>query len=486
VCVCGPPQRGRGRRGCSPDRAGSDPHEGSSLKLTHPPFFVRPRRPHFRRTGPKGEHETLAAAPVMSTTPLKRTSESHANATPKAEPWSRSTAERFGGYGSQYPSSKPETPRKTPKANKKPSLTEGVRYTTPAERANDATPSKSKVSATFASNTDRFTVGGNGSYLTSSSAPSPTAYTPSKQTKVPAATFHHASCTQAGERFGAVSIYGSSTPAKALPGVGDYDLTDRPGCGHESDASRTAASYTSRTDRFQTFDSHVVVTAAPGVGHYAPSDALQSARVRGAVKLQKAIRRRQSRGIFAQLEAESRQIPGPDYYAKQLQLAPLAARSMRSDPLAVPLAAKVSSVREGEEDEEAEVEKQVVVDAIDISDAPSPVVRSPPKGPLSGVVSLDMWLADEDDDDDNDGEEVAEEANDKEQAAPLPTRVEEPPEEDDADADDAADGGWLFSQLDRISAMTPSRVEREDYFDGESGWDVDGLRSDLKLYLSFN
>ena len=38
------------------------------------------------------------------------------------------------------------------------------------------------------------------------------------------------------------------------------------------------------------------------------------AKVRGAVKLQKAIRRRQSRGIFAQIELNAREVPSPGKY----------------------------------------------------------------------------------------------------------------------------------------------------------------------------
>ena len=44
----------------------------------------------------------------------------------------------------------------------------------------------------------------------------------------------------------------------------------------------------------------------------------------------------------------------------------------------------------------------------------------------------------------------------------------------------SGDGDWLFSQLERICA--DGTIAKDDYHDDESGWDLEGLRSDLALY----
>ena len=115
------------------------------------------------------------------------------------------------------------------------------------------------------------------------------------------------------------SVYHANTSGMT-PGVGTY-TTD----GTSSDLSFTKdSSFASSTDRFLL--PHGVYTDQPGgespaVGVYEASkayEATQAARVRGAVKLQAAVRRRQSRGIFAQIEAEACQVPAPGHYAPEL------------------------------------------------------------------------------------------------------------------------------------------------------------------------
>ena len=112
------------------------------------------------------------------------------------------------------------------------------------------------------------------------------------------------------------SVYHANTSGMT-PGVGTY-TTD----GTSSDLSFTKdSSFASSTDRFLL--PHGVYTDQPGgespaVGVYEASkayEATQAARVRGAVKLQAAVRRRQSRGIFAQIEAEACQVPALGHYA---------------------------------------------------------------------------------------------------------------------------------------------------------------------------
>ena len=280
-------------------------------------------------------------------------------------------------------------------------------------------------------------------------------------------------------------------------------------------------------------------------------DATQVARVRGAVKLQAAVRRRQSRGIFAQVEAESSQVPGPGHYAPELL--PQLAKAKRPAPAAseVELANAATkallastlntldeataaleslAVDEGEEksadaaaaEEEAEeqqaapaspplsplrsgamLSQQIAPSPLQmpsaiklpaeaayapspaayerLSSAPllprlsadadelamSPVVREPPKGRLSRVVSLDMWLAEMDDDDTNGMASVREEGEEELEAAPLSvsgemtTAVEEEEEEEEEGDEDPQDGDWLFSQLERICDVRTSRAHTE-------------------------
>ena len=44
------------------------------------------------------------------------------------------------------------------------------------------------------------------------------------------------------------------------------------------------------------------------------------------------------------------------------------------------------------------------------------------------------------------------------------------------------DGEWLFSQLERICS-DEGIVSKDDYFSEADGWDMEGLRSDLRLYM---
>ena len=145
------------------------------------------------------------------------------------------------------------------------------------------------------------------------------------------------------------------------------------------------------------------------------------------------------------------------------------------------------------EEEDAEVVEAPVVPggvrfSLDENElAASPVVREPPKGQrLSKVVSLDTWLGESDDEDDEDAP-----------PPPPPTSTIWGPLEPIGTIDeeenesgrqslqsvlsDAADGDWLFSQLERM--MSTSEVTKEDYWTEDGGWDLDGLREDIKLYM---
>jgi len=548
-----------------------------------------------------------------------------------------------------------------------------------------ATPTKS--SAVFASATNRFE--GIGAVYTERdlSAPAVGTYSTEAAVAQPSAgttAGFRAPSTAAGERFaGVTSIYGSTTPGKATPGVGEYTPNKRAGGGGDGAAAGTTAGFKDETDRFARHDgiyAHAVSAAAaanpippsaspaqlgvvfglpsvpsassdlpardqttaafkdtgsrfetigsvyhasasaatPGVGTYtmdakstdlsfaksstfesstdrftlplgvytdtpgADSPAVsayeaatahaatQAARVRGAVKLQAAIRRRQSRGIFSDIEAEAAQKPGPVEYDPELlprlaktklpapkaaatsslsemelaqaaNLALLASTLETLDEATAALAslsvsapAPATSNDAKEEVKEAQVapapEEQasppasplrsgsmlgelsscspmqmpsamkvpaeasylpspaayerlssapllpalprLSVDADELAE--SPVVREPPKGRLSRVVSLDMWLAEmSDDDTSSELPSVREEGE-----ADAATGAAAAPEEGAEDQD----GDWLFSQLERIAEE--GVVAKEDYYSPEDGWDLEGLRSDLALYAA--
>ena len=109
------------------------------------------------------------------------------------------------------------------------------------------------------------------------------------------------------DRFGGLhSLYHTS----AAPGVGSYHSADAEG---SAASSAQNATYSSKTDRFHAKDGVYAAVAAgtPGVGSY---EVASRDKVLGAVKLQKAIRRRQSRGIFAGIEARAREVPAAGFY----------------------------------------------------------------------------------------------------------------------------------------------------------------------------
>ena len=410
------------------------------------------------------------------------------------------------------------------------------------------------------------------------------------------------------------SVYHANTSGMT-PGVGTY-TTD----GTSSDLSFTKdSSFASSTDRFLL--PHGVYTDQPGgespaVGVYEASkayEATQAARVRGAVKLQAAVRRRQSRGIFAQIEAEACQVPAPGHYAPELlpqlakpkrpapsekQMADAAAKALLASTLdtleeataALESLAVVdeerspateSSATVGGADAAEEKEQQAATPASppmsplrsgsmlgpiaaspvqmpsamkvpaeaayvpspaayqSLASAPilprlsadadelaaSPVVREPPRGRLSRIVSLDTWLAEmSDDGEDSQMPSMREEEEWIASPGGLKVKTTVKDETDNVVAEDEAeDGDWLFSQLERIcdvsthschapqtlppdmtcclslplhSAMTigcvfvqhaslqAGTVMREDYYDEDSGWDIEGMRSDLALYAA--
>ena len=291
---------------------------------------------------------------MPSTPPRSARKEGGENRAPPVSPWSLSKVKRFEGHGSYYvrpcgafdgvdADSKPAAMRKTP-------LKE--RYLTPAERALERveTPNKEAPSASYLSSIDRFGAATPGSVYTVPEAPGVGTYTPSEQARVRGAV----KLQKAIRRRQSRGIFAQVRPDSVTPAPGDYTPSipegaaassfaathvDRfgvsepgsmysvpvgPGVGrfHPDDSKLSqpadsgrpsSAAYTSTTDRFGAAmpGSVYAASAAPGVGTYTPSE---RAKVRGAVKLQKAIRRRQSRGIFAQVRPDS-VTPAPGDYA---------------------------------------------------------------------------------------------------------------------------------------------------------------------------
>ena len=328
---------------------------------------------------------------------------------------------------------------------------------------------------------------------------------------------------------------GSHLAMSAAPGVGTYKLP--PSSASIADSlmmPHEDSTFVSTTDRFALPGSHVVPTAAPGVGTYEPSDELQAARVLGAVKLQAAVRRRQSRGIFAQVEAHAVTVPGPGAYKPVPQPAAKAEAPIdMTPPDAADAAPQPPPLRQIVESLTHESMPTQLFELEAVAEAPtspatpareeappaekaagyvqrfsfnaeelacSPVVREPPKGVrLSNVVSLDMWLAESDEEEEpeepKETQEKPSEAPD--QSSRRPTLVRSgsttawgPLEPEAADSErlsmasimsDAADGDWLFSQLSRM--MSDAEIAKEDYYSEEDGWDLDGLREDLGLYM---
>jgi len=123
------------------------------------------------------------------------------------------------------------------------------------------------------------------------------------------------------DRFGGHESHFKMSEA---PGVGAYDTTALK-CKDPVSMSKMSSTMASNTNRFSSHDSHFKVSQAPAVGLYTPND---DVRIKGATKLQRSIRRRQSRGIFASMEARARNMPDMYSYvdAKPAAMAAAAAK----------------------------------------------------------------------------------------------------------------------------------------------------------------
>ena len=329
----------------------------------------------------------------MPATPLKRSSASNANATPTcAEPWALQTSERFGGYGSQYQST---TPRKTPgKTSGKAAVaaaTDGVpchlttstasdRWATPGERVRH-TPTKPKPPAALRRHGPPALPDSHLVSCAGLASPAPNAYQRSEvETKPqhdgPSAAFAKAAFVErAANRFDGVgSIYDRGS-ANATPGVGAYDdhaAAAAAAAGAAAAGESCAAgqsTFVSRTDRFALPNSHysAAAAAAPGVGVYDVAEADEKTQRLNAcaVKLQAAIRRRQSRGIFAQLEKEARLVPAPGQYGPDIVPPPPPPR-MTPPP----------SQQKQQQSQQQQPACLTVDDALTLLGAPTPALRA--------------------------------------------------------------------------------------------------------------
>eukprot|EP00966_Prymnesium_polylepis_P251775 5820585-Prymnesium_polylepis.1 len=106
------------------------------------------------------------------------------------------------------------------------------------------------------------------------------------------------------------------TPSKtSLPSASErYATLAERAVNAPANPATPSATYASATDRFTLPGGMHEAKSTPGVGQYDADAKGMERRVIGAVKLQKAIRRRQSRGIFAQIELNAREVPSPGKY----------------------------------------------------------------------------------------------------------------------------------------------------------------------------
>ena len=157
---------------------------------------------------------------------------------------------------------------------------------------------------------------GPGSIYTTSCAPNPAKY--ADLTKSSSGDAHGViswnRCDQ--ERFHGFGSHFDDGVSRKTPGVGSYNINHMmPKPPVDSSANPESATFISGTNRFKILAD---VSCIPAPGHYeveaASCSSSTAKRVKGAVKLQNAFRRRQSRGIFAAQEAVARQVPSPTRY----------------------------------------------------------------------------------------------------------------------------------------------------------------------------
>jgi hypothetical protein len=295
---------------------------------------------------------------------------------------------------------------------------------------------------------------------------------PSSKSAAPSASFQSVQ----GRFDGPGNVY----TRELTPAVGSYDTTAHQ---HAKSASikPTTSIFTSETNRFALPGGVYAMSDAPPPGTY---DVPRETAVKGAVSmLQKMVRRRQSRGVWADAIKHASEVPCPTQYDGAPSA--LASAVMPGRPAAW---SKDTTDRfEGY----GGVYQQVSMHGLHPRPAPmaaavkaSPVAtksqsaqRTPTSGPKYSIGGTAVGVY----------EPVRFEgppahlqtirsAEKTDHRRQLPTQPKvEPPE---AKPCEAEDGEALFKTLQQVSS---TEVARHDYFDEANGWDLQGLKDDLSI-----
>merc|ERR1712176_1716247 len=355
---------------------------------------------------------------------------------------------RFQGHGSFYES------EQTPSAGE---------YQ--AQAGQSASQHQQSVSATFRSRANRFV--GHDSIYAVEETPAVGAYETAPTVRATASKQASAAFKATAERFGGHgSIYQSSDAS-------EYGAYAPPAMGF-LEHKRVSSTYLSGSERFASPGGIYVVQASPGIGTYEP---MHDATVKGGVvKIQQAVRRRLSRGIFAKQEAVARGVPSPGRY-QQLGAKNALRRTLKASTIMNELPSSPMDAKQ------------------EITSAPSPE-RFSVGGTALGVYEAFAPPAVR-------GRLAV--ASGEEDKASMPVHKPEksiPPtiaesseggvattgnkdaatsagEAATTAAGEDCSGEDLFKKLVELSSNKD--VNRSDYFDETSGWDVPGLQSDLLL-----
>lgn len=253
------------------------------------------------------------------------------------------------------------------------------------------------------------------------------------------------------------------------PGVGSYEST-----AHEHAKSvsikPTSSIFTSQTDRFALPGGVYAMSAAPPPGTY---NVPREATVKGAVSmLQQMVRRRQSRGIWADAIKHAAEIPCSTQYHGAPSA--LASASMLGRPAA--WSQDTTDRFEGYGGVHQQVSKHgahlrsavaAVVKASPAATKTRSAQLTPTSGPKYSVGGTAVG--------------AYEPARFEGQPLHLQTihsaeKTDDPSEP--PKASDAEDGETLFRTLQQVSS---TEVSRHDYYDKADGWDLQGLKDDLSI-----
>jgi len=300
----------------------------------------------------------------------------------------------------------------------------------------------------------------------------------------------------------------------ATPGVGEYESQESAPAG---EVGKQHAAFVSSTKRDalpgsvygNIYTGSGKAAATPGVGRYTPVHS--GVKARGAVKLQAAVRRRQSRGLYEQRVVQARAAE-----VDKLLFVPLAAATRAAakkagkvasgkvasapppPPIAPPPSAaavlgSVPQASEGGPDAEPAKPRWTHQSSLDLlfpadeDDGHDILLPLPPMHKMSIASTISDINGLDDDmaacEGISDGEVLFSRL---ERISPLGAVRREQyflgPHEWNVDLlRSNLQGEWLYSQLERISEE--GLVSRDQYFHGSDGWDLQGLRSDLQIAM---